>query len=121
MSEVKHGIKGLDVVLGEYIIFLGESSLYRLRRRGYGRAGIGTNNFDQRRSQHVIHGEEDDVQRLLAVLFLDQVIDMRNPDFRRKAGIDSATACARAVEFGTGVIRIDDVFRLHAKTFEVSI
>ena len=69
----------------------------------------------QRRVQHVDHREEDDVERLLAVLLLNQVVDVRDADLRREAGIDRAAAGARAVQLRTGVVGIDDVLRLDAR------
>ena len=71
--------------------------------------------------QHVVHREEDRVQRLLAMLLLNQVVDVRNADLGREAGIDRAAARARAIQLGTGVVGVNDVFRLHAQAFEVGV
>src|SRR5437763_1392958 len=70
--------------------------------------------------QHVIHREKDRVQRLFAMLFLDEVIHVRDTDFGGEAGIDCAATGSRAVEFGTGVVRINNIFWLHAQAFEIS-
>ena len=55
------------------------------------------------------------------MLLLNQVVDVRNADLRRKARIDSAAAGAGAVKFWTGVVGINDVLRLHAQAFEIPV
>ena len=121
VGEVQHRVDVLHIVLGEDVVFFCECGFHRLRSRGHGRAGIRADDLHERRVQHVIHGEEDRVQRLLAVLLLDQVVDVRNADLRREARIDGAAAGARAIQFGTGVIGVDDVLRLHAEALEIAV
>ena len=121
IGKVQDRIDVLHVVLGKDVVFLGKGGLHRFRRRGHGRTRIRRHDLHQRRGQHVVHREEDDVQRLLAMLLLDQVVDVRNADLRREAGIDGAAARARPVEIGTGVVGINDVFRLHAQALQISV
>ena len=120
-AKFEHWIDVLHVVLGEDIVFLGECGLDGFRRCGHGWTGIGADNLHQRRGQHVVHREEDDVQRLLAMLLLDQVVDVRNTDFRREAGVDGAAAGAGPVQIGARVIGVDDVLRLHTQTLQISV
>src|SRR5215472_2420184 len=61
------------------------------------------------------------MERLLAVLFLNQVVNVRNPDLRREAGVDRTTAGTGAIKFGTGVVGINDVFRLHTQALEIGV
>ena len=111
----------LTLVLGEDVVFLGERGLHRLRRRRHRRAGVRAGQLHQRRVQHVVHREEDRVERLLAVLHLDQVVDVRDADLRREARIDGAAAGAGAIQLRRGVVGVDDVFRLHAEAFEIGV
>src|SRR6202041_2773473 len=94
IGKVQHWVQILDVVLAEGIVLFGECRLYRFRRRGYRWTGISADDLDQRRSEDVVHWEEDYIQRLLAMLFLDQIVNVRNADLGREAGVDSAAAPA---------------------------
>jgi hypothetical protein len=55
------------------------------------------------------------------MLFLNQVIGMRNSDLRREARIDRAAAGAGTIKFGTRVVGIDYIFRLDAEALEVGV
>src|SRR5580693_10127367 len=121
ICKVQHRIEVLDVVFGENIVLLCECGLDRLRCCSDRWAGVRPDNLHEWRSQHVIHREKDDVQRFLAMLFLDQVIDVRNADLCREARIDSASAGSSTIEVGTGVVGVNDVFRLHTQAFQISI
>ena len=55
------------------------------------------------------------------MLFLDQVVDVRNPDFGGETGIDSASARAGTIQIGTGVVGVNNVFWLHTQTFKVPV
>jgi hypothetical protein len=55
------------------------------------------------------------------MLLLNEVVDVRNSDLRREAGIDGAAAGSRTIELGTGVIGVDDVFGLHSEALEISV
>ena len=55
------------------------------------------------------------------MLHLNQVVDVRNADFRREARIDGAAAGAGAIQLRAGVIGVDDIFRLHAEAFEIRV
>ena len=77
---------------------LRERRLHHLWSRRHGRAGVRTGQIDQRRMQHVVHGEPDGVERLLAVLYGQQVVDVRDADLGGIARIDGPTA-------GTGAMR----------------
>ncbi len=108
-------------MLGEDIVFLGECGLHRFRSSSHCGTRIRSNNLYQRRVQHVVHREEDRFQRLLAVFLLNQVVDVRNSDLGWEAWINRATARARAVELGTGVVGVNDVLRLHAEALEIGV
>ncbi len=84
LREIKYGVDVLHIMLGEDIVLFGESGLHRLRSRGHRGAGV---------------GPEDRVQRFLVMLFLNQVVDVRDADFCREARIDCATAGSGAIQF----------------------
>ena len=63
-------------MLGENVGFFGECRFNSFRSGRHGWTRIRCDNVHQGRSQHVIHGEEDDIQWLLGVFGLDQVIEM---------------------------------------------
>ena len=65
IGKVQDRVKILHIVLGEDVVFLGEGGFHRLRRCGHRGAGIGADDLHQRRVQHVVHGEEDDVSGFL--------------------------------------------------------
>src|SRR5277367_539852 len=55
------------------------------------------------------------------MLFLNQIVDVRNADLSREAGIDSSATGTGAVQIGTGVVGVDYVFRLHAQALEIGV
>src|SRR5271155_455552 len=55
------------------------------------------------------------------MLLLNQVVDMGDTDFGRETRVDGAAAGACAIQLGAGVVRVDDVFGLHAQAFEVPV
>src|SRR5271163_2645275 len=55
------------------------------------------------------------------MLFLDQVVNVGNSDFRRKTRIDGAAARTCAVKIGTGVVGINNVLGLYTQAFQVSV
>ena len=61
IRKVEDRIQVFDIVFGEDIILFCEGGLHRLRRRSHGWACIRANDFDEGRSQHVVHREKDDV------------------------------------------------------------
>src|SRR5215471_20032970 len=71
--------------------------------------------------QNVVHREEDGVERLLAMLFLNQVVDVRDADLRGEAGVDGAAAGSGAIEIGAGVVGINNIFGLHTEAFEIRV
>src|SRR6201996_1455186 len=71
--------------------------------------------------QHVIHREPDGMERLLAVLGGQQVIDVSDTDLRRITGIDRSTARSGAIQFRCRVVGVDDVFRLEPETREIGV
>src|SRR5215469_4005531 len=119
IREVEHWIDVLQIVFGEDVIFLGERGFHGFWSGRHGRAGIRAGNFKEGRMQNVVHRKEDDVERLFAMLLLDEVVDVGDSDLCRETRIDGAAVRARAVEFRTGVIGINDVLRLYSQTFEV--
>src|SRR5580692_1107178 len=121
IGKIEDGIDVLYVVLGENVILLSERRFHGFGCCGHGWASVGADDFNQGRCQHVIHREENNIQGFLAMLLLDQVVHVRNTDLRRETGIDRAPASARAVKFRAGVVGVDDVFRLHTQTLEISV
>src|ERR1700722_554731 len=121
VGKVQHRVHVLDIVLCENIILFRERGLHRLRGRGHGWTSVRSDNLHEWRSQHIVHGEENDVQGLLAMLLLDQVVDVRDADLRGETGIDGAAAGAGSIQIGTSVVRINDVLRLQTKAFEISV
>src|SRR5690242_17130604 len=71
--------------------------------------------------QHVVHWEEDGVERLLPMFFLDQVVNMRDPDLGREARVNGTPAGASAVQFLTGVVGVNDVLGLQSQALEISV
>src|SRR5258707_4480150 len=55
------------------------------------------------------------------MLLLDQVIDVRNTDLSWEAGINRPAAGAGPIKIRTGVIGVNDVFRLHTQALKISI
>src|SRR5690348_5568362 len=55
------------------------------------------------------------------MFLLDQVVDVGYSDFRRETRVDGAAASARAIQFGTRIVGINDVLRLEAQAFEVGV
>ena len=55
-----------------------------------------------------------------SVLLEDQVVDVRNADLRREAGIDGAAACALAIHLLAGEFGVDEVFGLQAQALEIA-
>src|SRR5580698_60261 len=61
------------------------------------------------------------MERLLAVLCGEQIVDMRDADLRRIAWIDRASTGSGAIEIRRGVVGVDDVLGLYAEAREVRI
>ena len=97
VREIENRIDILHVDFGENVVFFRERGLHGFRSGGDGGAGVGAGELDQRGMQHVVHREENGVERLLAVLHLNQVVDVRDADLRREAGIDGAAIGAGAI------------------------
>ena len=76
----------LCVVLGEDVVLFRKRRLHGFWRRRDGWACVRSHNFHERRGQHVVHREKDDIERLLAMFLLDQVINVRNADLRGETG-----------------------------------
>ena len=121
VGKVKDWIQVLHIVLGEHVVLFCECRLDRFGRCGNRGARVCAHDFHQRRSQHIVHREEDHMEGLFAVLFLDQVVNVGNSDFCRETGIDSAAARTGAVKIGTGVVGINNILGLYAQAFEISI
>src|SRR6185369_12836747 len=121
VGEVQDWIEILHIMLGKDIVFLGESCLHGLRCSSNRGAGVRAHNLHQWRMQHVVHGEEDHVQWFLAVLLLDQVVNVRDADLGGETRIDRATAGTRTIQFGSCVIGVDDVLRLNSEALEITV
>ena len=69
---------------------LGEGRLYRRRRGGHGRAGARALGAAEVAGEVVDHREEDVVERLLRVVRVEQVVDVRDAELRGEARVDRA-------------------------------
>src|SRR4029077_545664 len=102
-------------------VFLCEGGLHGFRRGRNRGASVRTGELHKGRVKHVVHREENHVERLLAMFLLDQVVDVRDTDPGWETGINVAARCTGAVEFGTRVVGVDDVLRLHAEALEIRV
>ena len=119
MREVDQRMDVLDAALGNEVCFFGKGRFYCLRRHRGRRAGVVGPRIDQRRGQHIKHGEEDHVERLAPMLLKKQIMKVGNGDLRGVTGIDRTPAGAGTVHFAGRDIRVNDVFRAHAEAFQV--
>ena len=102
-----------DALLGEHVAFLREGRLHGLRRHRDGRARVRRLALTTRRRHDVEHREEDAVERLLRVLRVEQVVDVRDAELRREARIDRAPLRARpCTALSVGEVREHDVLGL---------
>src|SRR5262249_30547494 len=67
----------------------------------------------------VDHREEDHTERLLLVVHVQQVVNVRNAHLRRETRIDSSTLSAFLIKLLRGVVRVDEVLCRYPQTFEV--
>src|ERR1700689_4058060 len=105
----------------EDIVLLRVSGLDGLRARRHGGAGVRSSEIDERRMEHVYHGEENQIQRFLCRFDGEEVVYVCNSDLSREARIDGATGPARAIEFRAGVVRIHEILGLQTQALEVSV
>src|SRR3954454_52735 len=89
IREVHNRIEILDTIIGKDIRFFGECRLHSVRGCSDGWAGIRPSGAFEMSCEHVDHGKEDGVQRLLGVLYENQVVDVWYANFRWEARIDS--------------------------------
>ena len=118
-AAVDERIQELDAHLLEEIAFLGERRLDGCGRGRHGGAGAMALRVDHVGRQIVDHREEDDVERLLLVVHVEQVVHVRNADLRGEARIDGAALGAFLVELLGGVIGVDQVLGRNAQRLEV--
>src|ERR1700722_20847841 len=52
------------------------------------------------------------------MLFLNQIVRVRNPDLRREAWIDRASARTSAIQIRTRIVRINNILRLNPEALE---
>ena len=109
-----------DVLLLEQVAFLDERRFDRGRRGGHRGTGARGLHVRQRAGEAVDHREEDDVERLLGVRFVQQVVDVRDAEFAGEARVDGAALGAFLVHLLAGVIAEDDVLGLDAERGEVA-
>ena len=76
VAKVQHRINVLDIVFTEYVVLFCECRFHSFGRCSHSWAGVAAGQLDQGRMQDIVHGEENCVERLLAVLLLNQVIDV---------------------------------------------
>ena len=120
LTRIHQGIHILQPHIGKQIPFLDEGRLHGLGCGGHGGAGTVGLHIHEIRGKIVNHREEDVIERLLLVLYIEQVMHMRNTDLRREARVDRTPFRSRLVEFLGSVIRIDDILGLHAQGLEIS-
>ena len=109
MPQLIERVQELDAHLLEEIAFLGEGRLGGRRRGRDGGAGAMALRVDHVRRQIVDHREEDDVERLLLVVHVEQVVHVRDADLGREAGVDRAALGAGLVKLLGGVVGVDQV------------
>src|SRR5580698_2394206 len=107
IGKIQYRVEVFYVVFGEDVVLFGERGLHSFWRGGHGGARVRADDFHQWRRQHVVHGEEDDVERLFAMLFLDEVIDVGDADFRWEAGVDGSATGSGAIEIGISVVGVN--------------
>ena len=73
----------------------------------------------QVRWQIVDHGEEDDVERLLFVVHVEQIVHVRDAHLGREAGIDRAALGAGFVKLLGREVGVDQVLGRNAQRLEV--
>ena len=116
---VYESVEKEDIVLPEDVPFLDKSRLDGLRRADDGRAGAVVLHELKVARQVVDHGTEDDVERLFFVVYIEQIVYVRDAYFGGKAGVDGAALCAFLVKRLAGVVGVDQVFRRDAQRLEV--
>src|SRR6266545_2622336 len=119
LIQVQEGIEISNSVLPEKVAFFGKRGLDRVGRSRHRGAGAIRLGVDQFRRQRVDHREEDQVERLLLVMNVDQVVDVRNAHLRREAGVNRAALRAVLVKLLGRVVRIDQVLRRNAQALEI--
>ena len=87
-GHIQQWVQVENPVPREKIRLLGESGPYHFRRESRGRAGIAGPDVDQRGAEHVEHRKEDAVDRILFVLFEEEIVNMSQSELGRITGID---------------------------------
>src|SRR5271156_3416898 len=119
--KIEDRIKIENIVLREDIALLGEGRLHGFGSCSHRGAGVRTGKVYEMGVQYVIHREPDRVERLFAVLGREQVVNVRNANLRRIAGVDGAAAPTRTIELRRGVVGVEDVLGFEAKTGEITV
>src|SRR4051812_18696298 len=88
--EAGERVHPLHTLLREDVAFLGERRLDRCRGSGNGGAGTRRLSLVEEGGERIDHREEDDVELLLRMHRVEQVVNVRDADLRREAGVDSA-------------------------------
>ena len=118
-AAIDERIEEFDAHFLEEIAFLGEGRLGGRGGGGDGGAGAMALRVHHVGGQIVDHGEEDDVERLLLVVHVEQVVHVRDADLRREAGIDRAALGAGLVQLLGGVVGVDQVIGGDAERLEI--
>src|SRR5579883_137792 len=121
VGEVQQRVHVADAVLGEYIGLLCERGFDSIRAGRHRRAGVGALQIHQAAVQHIHHWKENNVELLSQALEEDEIVDVRDADFRRETRIDGAAARSGAVQLAAGEIGIDDIFRGYAEALQISV
>ena len=102
--------------LGEDVALLGERGLHGLGGRGDGRAGaIALASQDRCEVSVSIIGKKMTSSGFLAVVLVEQVVDVRDADLAREAGVDRAALGTLLVQLLAREVRVDDVLRRDAR------
>ena len=101
------------------ISFLGERRFDSFGRRSHCRAGTMSLGELEVAWKVVDHRAEDDVQRLLLVVHIEQVMYVRDADLGGETRVNGAALCSFLVEAFIRVIGINEVFRGNPQRLEV--
>ncbi len=120
MPQFISGFRYSTPHLLEEIALFGEGGLDGRGRGGDRGAGAMALRVDQVGLQIVDHREEDEVERLLLMVHVEQVVHVRDADLGREAGVDGAALGAGLVHLLGSVVGVDEIFVRDAQRFKVS-
>ena len=119
VAGIHKGIAEENVILLEDVTLFGERGLDGFGCGNNGRASAVRLHLAQVAGKVVNHGAEDNIERLLLVVHVEQVVHVRNAYLGGEARIDGAALCAFFIELLAGVVGVDKVLRRNPQRFEV--